>query len=241
MGFGWNSRTELLLGTARTERLAQSHVLVVGLGGVGSYTAEMLCRSGVGEMTIVDADEVSETNLNRQLPALHSTVGQAKCDVVALRLKDINPELKLHVVHEFIRDEKTVQLLQAAHYDCVADAIDSVSPKVFLIFHARQLGIPVVSSMGAGAKSDPQQVKVSDISKSYTCPLARIVRKRLHGLGVENGVEAVFSAEASDKEAVIETEGEQCKRTTCGTISYMTAIFGCMQAAAVIKLITQKE
>ena len=141
----------------------------------------------------------------------------------------------------FIRDEKTVQLLQAATLRLRGRCHRFGSPKVFLIFHARQLGIPVVSSMGAGAKSDPQQVKVSDISKSYTCPLARIVRKRLHGLGVENGVEAVFSAEASDKEAVIETEGEQCKRTTCGTISYMTAIFGCMQAAAVIKLITQKE
>ena len=151
MSYNWNTRTELLLGADRMERLAHSHVLVVGLGGVGAYAAEQICRAGIGHMTIVDADTVNESNINRQLPALHSTLGMPKAEVVARRLLDINPRLKLGVLNEFLRDERTEEVLSATRYDFVVDAIDSLSPKVFLLYHAYQRNIPVVSSMGAGA------------------------------------------------------------------------------------------
>ena len=173
MIYNWNSRTELLLGKERLERFSEAHVLVVGLGGVGAYAAEQICRAGIGQMTIVDADTVNESNLNRQLPALHSTLGQPKAEVVAARLIDINPELKLTVVNEFLRDERTEEILDHAHYDFIVDAIDSLSPKVFLLYHALLRKIPIVSSMGAGAKIDPSQVRIADISKSSNCALAK--------------------------------------------------------------------
>jgi tRNA threonylcarbamoyladenosine dehydratase len=238
MAYDWNTRTELLFGTERMERLAQCHVLVVGLGGVGAYAAEQICRAGIGLMTIVDADTVSLSNINRQLPALHSTIGKPKVEVVASRLRDINPELKLTVINEFMRDERTEEILMAAKYDFVVDAIDSLSPKVFLLYHAYQKGLPIVSSMGAGAKLDPSQVKVADISKTFNCSLARSVRKRLHKLGIEKGIPVVFSTQMADPNAVIETENEQCKRTTAGTVSYMPAIFGCYLASYVITHLT---
>lgn len=234
MVYDWNTRTELLFGIERMERLAQCHVLVVGLGGVGAYAAEQICRAGIGQMTIVDGDTVSLSNINRQLPALHSTVGKPKVDVVAARLMDINPELKLTAINEFMRDERTDQILAAAKYDFVVDAIDSLSPKVFLLYHAHQNGLPIVSSMGAGAKTDPSQVKIDDISNTFNCSLARSVRKRLHKLGVEKGIPVVFSTQMANPDAVIETENEQCKRTTAGTVSYMPAIFGCYLASYVI-------
>lgn len=235
MVYNWNTRTELLLGKERMERLAASHVLVVGLGGVGAYAAEQICRAGVGRMTIVDADVVNETNLNRQLPALHSTLGQPKAEVVGSRLLDINPQMKLDVVNEFIRDEQTEELLSLAKFDFLVDAIDSLSPKVFLLYHAFQRGIPLISSMGAGAKTDPTQIAVDDISKTTQCALARAVRKRLRGLGVQRGIPAVYSKEPAKAEAVIEVDDEQCKRTTTGTVSYMPALFGCHLAAYVIQ------
>lgn len=235
MSYDWNTRTELLLGEEGVERLAKSHVLVVGLGGVGAYAAEQLCRAGIGRMTIVDADTVNETNLNRQLPALHSTLGMPKTEVVARRLLDINPELQLTVVNEFLRDERTEELLASAHYDFVVDAIDSLSPKVFLLYHAYKRGLPMVSSMGAGAKLDPSQVKIADISKTYNCALAKAVRKRLRGLDVQQGIPVVFSTELANPTAVVEVENETCKRTTIGTVSYMPAIFGCFLAAEAIK------
>lgn len=155
MSYNWNTRTELLLGADRMERLAHSHVLVVGLGGVGAYAAEQICRAGIGHMTIVDADTVNESNINRQLPALHSTLGMPKAEVVARRLLDINPRLKLNVLNEFLRDERTEEVLSATRYDFVVDAIDSLSPKVFLLYHAYQRNIPVVSSMGCRSQDGP--------------------------------------------------------------------------------------
>lgn len=146
----WLSRTELLLGVERLEKLRNAHVLVAGLGGVGAYAAEQLCRAGIGEMTIVDGDVVEMTNKNRQLPALDSTVGLPKAELMAARFRDINPEIKLHVINDFIRDEGMIDLLRAAAYDYVIDAIDTLAPKIFLIYHSLQLGLPVVSSMGAG-------------------------------------------------------------------------------------------
>ena len=217
------------------DRLAECHVLVVGLGGVGAYAAEQLCRAGIGRMTIVDADRVGESNLNRQLPALHSTLGRPKAEVVAERLRDINPELRLRVLNEFLRDERTEQLLVEGHFDYVVDAIDSLSPKVFLLHFAYTHQIPIVSSMGAGAKVDPAQVRIADISKSINCTLARAVRKRLHALGVRKGIPVVFSTEFANMNAVIEVNDEQNKRTTAGTVSYMPAIFGCYLASHVLR------
>lgn len=215
--------------------LADCHVLVVGLGGVGAYAAEQICRAGIGKMTIVDADTVNESNINRQLPALHSTIGQPKAEVVAKRLIDINPELELIVKNEFLRDERTEAILDEAKYDFVVDAIDTLSPKVFLIYHALQRHIPIVSSMGAGAKVDPSQIKIADLSKSSNCALAKAVRKRLRGMGIQKGLPVVFSTEMANPDAIIEVNDEECKRTTTGTVSYMPATFGCFLASYVIR------
>ncbi len=231
----WKERTELLLGRERLDYLATVHVLIVGLGGVGAYAAEQICRAGIGKMTIVDADIVNMSNLNRQLPALHSTIGKPKAEVVGARLKDINPELELTVINEFIRDERTEEILDSSKYDFIVDAIDSLSPKVFLLFHALKRNIPVVSSMGAGAKTDPLQVKIADISKTSVCALAKAVRKRLRGMGIVKGIPVVFSTELSNPEAIIEVTDETFKRTTTGTVSYMPAIFGCYLASYVIR------
>lgn len=224
-----------MLGEDRMNYLSGCHVLVVGLGGVGAYAAEQLCRAGIGKMTIVDADTVNESNLNRQLPALRSTIGRPKVEVVAQRLLDINPELELTVHNEFIRDERTEAILDETNYQFVVDAIDSLSPKVFLLYHALRRQIPVVSSMGAGAKTDPSQVRIADISKTQNCALAKAVRKRLRTLGVNKGIAAVFSTEMANPDAVIEVDDEQCKRTTTGTISYMPALFGCFLSAHVLR------
>lgn len=235
MSYIWNTRTELLLGKERMEYLAGCHVLVVGLGGVGAYAAEQICRAGIGKMTIVDADTVNESNINRQLPALHSTLGRPKSEVVAQRLLDINPELKLTVINEFLRDERTEEVLSADTYHFIVDAIDSLSPKVFLMYHAVTRQIPIVSSMGAGAKMDPSQVKLADLSKTINCSLAKAVRKRLRGMGINKGIPVVFSTEMANPDAVIEIDNEQCKRSTAGTVSYMPAIFGCYLASYVIR------
>ena len=208
----WQTRTELLIGEKGVSRLARAHVLLVGVGGVGAYAAEQLCRAGVGELTIVDADKVAPSNINRQLPALHSTVGQSKVEVMGRRLLDINPDLKLHTVEEFIRDDRTSELLDAAPYDCVLDAIDSLSPKVYLIYQTVQRAIPVVSVMGAGGKMDPHLVQIADIAKSHHCHLAKAVRKRLYRLGVKHGVEVVFSAENVPEDAVIIDQDEYAGR-----------------------------
>ena len=234
MIYKWNSRTELLLGKDRMEYLSNCHVLIIGLGGVGGYAAEQICRAGIGKLTIVDADTVNSSNINRQLPALHSTLGKPKAEVIASRLMDINPQLKLTVLNEFIRDEKTEEILDQAKYNFIVDAIDSLSPKVFLLYHAYKRQIPIISSMGAGAKIDPSQVSITDISKTTNCALAKAVRKRLRSLGVNKGIPAVFSKEMANPDAVIEIDNETCKRTTTGTVSYMPAIFGCYLASYVI-------
>lgn len=238
----WLKRTELLLGEERLSILKSKHVLVMGLGGVGAYSAEQICRAGVGEMTIVDADIVEESNLNRQLPALRSTIGKAKTEVMRERLLQINPELKLHVIHDFIRDEKTVSLLEAAHYDYVIDAIDSLAPKVFLIYFALQKNIKIISAMGAGGKTDPSQVRVCDIKKSYHCRLAHAIRKRLHRLGIREGFKVVFSPEpVPDSAVMIDANPDINKLSTVGTISYMPAVFGCFAASEVIRDLIREE
>ena len=230
----WLERTELLLGAEKLGQLRQAHVLVVGLGGVGAYAAEMIARSGVGRMTLADADTVSVSNINRQLVALHSTIGRPKADVLAERLHDINPAIQLTVVNEYIRDERTYSLLDAARYDYVVDAIDTLSPKLALIVAALERKIPIVSSMGAGAKIDPTQLEIADISKTHHCPLAHMLRKRLHKIGIRKGFQAVFSPEPIREGAMILCE-EQNKKSNVGTISYLPALFGIGCASVVIR------
>lgn len=235
MDTNWLSRTELLYGKEKIERLQKAHVLLVGLGGVGAYTAEQLCRAGIGEMTLVDADSVELTNLNRQLPALHSTLGKPKVDVICQRLRDINPDIVLHPIHEFLRDERTQEVLDSARFDYVVDAIDSLSPKVYLIYFAMQRQLNLVSVMGAGGKIDPSLVKVCDIKKTHQCRLAHAIRKRLHRMGITTGFKAVFSPEPVIEEAVmIDADPDINKLSTVGTVSYMPAVFGCHAAAVVI-------
>lgn len=230
----WLERTELLLGEEKLARLKRAHVLVVGLGGVGAYAAEMVARAGVGRMTIADADTVNTTNINRQLVALHSTVGRQKADVLAERLRDINPGIELTIVNRYIRDEETYRLLDAARYDYVVDAIDTLSPKLALIAAALERRLPLVSSMGAGAKMDPTKLEIADISKTHHCPLAHMLRKRLHKLGIRRGFRAVFSPEPMREGAMILCE-EQNKKSNVGTISYIPALFGIGCASVVIR------
>ena len=231
----WKQRTRLLLGEEKMERLQQAHVLVVGLGGVGAYAAEMICRAGVERMTIVDADTVQPTNINRQLPALHSTMGREKAEVLAARFKDINPDIQLTVLPVFLKDDNIPELLDAARYDFIVDAIDTLAPKCYLIAEALKRHIKIVSSMGAGAKSDITQIRFADIWDTYHCGLSKAVRKRLQKLGIKRKLPVVFSTEQADPKAVLLTEDEQNKKSTCGTVSYMPAVFGCYLAEYVIK------
>ena len=231
----WKQRTRLLLGEEKMERLQQAHVLVVGLGGVGAYAAEMIFRAGVGRMTIVDADTVQPTNINRQLPALHSTMGREKAEVLAVRFKDINPDIQLTVLPVFLKDDNIPELLDATRYDFVVDAIDTLAPKCYLIAEALKRHIKIVSSMGAGAKSDITQIRFADIWDTYHCGLSKAVRKRLQKLGIKRKLPVVFSTEQADPKAVLLTEDEQNKKSTCGTVSYMPAVFGCYLAEYVIK------
>lgn len=201
----WKQRTRLLLGEEKMERLQQAHVLVVGLGGVGAYAAEMICRAGVGRMTIVDADTVQPTNINRQLPALHSTMGREKAEVLAARFKDINPDIQLTVLPVFLKDDNIPELLDAARYDFIVDAIDTLAPKCYLIAEALKRHIKIVSSMGAGAKSDITQIRFADIWDTYHCGLSKAVRKRLQKLGIKRKLPVVFSTEQADPKAVLLT------------------------------------
>lgn len=230
----WTERTRLLLGDNKLNKIKEAHVLIVGLGGVGAYVAEMLARAGVGQLTIADADIVSESNINRQLVALHSTIGRSKTSVLSERLRDINPKIRLNVWTEYIRDEKTNELLNAAKYDYVVDCIDTLSPKANLIVESLKRSYPLVSSMGAGAKTDPTKIEVTDIGKSHHCPLAHMLRKRLHKFGIRSGFWAVFSPEPVREGAMIIAE-ETNKKSNVGTISYIPAAFGCVCSSVVIR------
>ena len=234
MSYEWLERTSLLLGDEKLKKLQKANVLVVGLGGVGAYAAEMIARSGVGRMTITDADTVSPTNINRQLIALHSTIGKEKSELMADRLRDINPEIELKVVNRFIKDDETDALLDSDKFDYVVDAIDTLSPKLALIKGCLDRNIPLVSSMGAGAKTDPTKMEICDIAKTHHCPLAHMLRKRLHKIGIRSGFRAVFSPEPVREGAMILCE-EQNKKSNTGTISYIPALFGIGCASVVIR------
>ena len=231
----WNARTALLLGAEGMERVSRSHVVVVGTGGVGAAAAEMLVRAGIGHLCLIDNDLVALSNINRQLPALHSTVGRSKVEVLRERLTDINPELDLVVQAAYLEEGNVAQMLDAweRQPDFVVDAIDTVSPKVALIQHCLAAGIPLVSSMGSGAKFDATRVRVADISRTRMCPLAHMLRKRLHKLGIYEGFLAVYSEEEPRTDSIVIEESRN-KKSQAGTISYMPAVFGCVCAQAVL-------
>jgi len=230
----WLSRSELLVGKEGIEKLQNAHVLVVGLGGVGSFAAEFICRAGVGEMTIVDGDVVDPSNRNRQLPALATNHGEPKADIMAERLLAINPELKLHVVKEFLSPEKCREILTIS-YDYVMDCIDSITPKLTLLSTAYEQKQKIVSSMGAGGKLDPTKLVVADLYDTYECLFAQYVRKRIKKLNVYAGIKAVFSTEAVRRDSLILTDGSNFKRSAYGTISYIPAAFGGVCASVVIR------
>jgi tRNA A37 threonylcarbamoyladenosine dehydratase len=231
---GWQERTIQLLGKEKYARLQKANVLVAGMGGVGSMAAEMICRSGVGKMTIIDGDTIQAGNLNRQLPAMHSNLNREKAVVMGERLKDINPGLELTVINEFIREERIPEVLRAP-FDYVVDAIDTLSPKIYLIFHAVKMGLKLASSMGSGGKMDPSLIRVADFSDTYNCRLAYLLRKKLRKMDVHGGFKVVFSTEQVGKEVIIPVEGEPNKKSTVGTNSYIPAIFGCTLASIVIR------
>lgn len=236
----WQSRTELLLGKKQLEKLQNAHVLVAGVGGVGAYAIEMLVRAGVGEITMVDADVIKSSNRNRQLIALTSTEGKSKVEIMRDRVLDINPLIKINIKHEFLKDAKIPALFETP-YDYVIDAIDSLSPKTYFIVNCLKSNIPLVSSMGAGGKLDPLKVQICDISKSYHCKLAKMVRKRLSKFEIKKGFDVVFSPEPTFPENVIFIEDEENKKTTVGTISYMPTLFGILAASKVIRELIAKE
>ena len=242
----WLERTEMLVGEDGIARLSSARVAIIGVGGVGGYAAEMIVRAGVGHILILDSDEVSVSNRNRQLLALNSTVGRPKCQVLKERLLDINPDLDIVTVEKFIIAEGAVpdsgfedasgtpsQLLGAYEFDYVVDAIDTLSPKLELIKYCMDRNIPLVSSMGAGAKFDVTRIRITDISKSFQCPLAHMVRKRLGKMGIRKGFKAVFSEEIADRSSIVLEAGRN-KKSQVGTISYLPASFGCACAQAVI-------
>lgn len=237
----WLERTELLIKERGLDKLQNANVLVVGLGGVGSFAAEFLARAGVGSMSIVDGDTVDTTNINRQLPALHSTVGKAKTSIVADRLLDINPDLNLTVINKFLEPDAMEAAVLNGNYSYILDCIDSVSPKLALIRAAKKSKIKIVSAMGAGGKTDPAKVMVRDISKTHNCFLARQIRKRLKKENIHKGIRCVFSNEIQQSGSLKMTDGTGFKRSFYGTVSYMPAIFGLYAAAEVINYLLKEK
>lgn len=231
----WLQRTELLFGAEKMKRLHDAHVLVVGTGGVGAYAAEMICRAGVGRLTLVDADEVQITNLNRQLPAMHSTLGQPKVKILADRFRDINPELQVEARATYLTEEDIPQLLDSEKFSFIVDAIDTITPKCTLISEVWKRHIPIVSSMGAGAKHDLSKIQFADLWDTYHCGLSKAVRKRLQKMGPKRKLPVVFSTEQADTNAILLVDNEKNKKSTAGTVSYMPAVFGCYLAQYVIE------
>jgi len=231
----WLERTELLIGEDKTQRLKSSSVLIIGLGGVGSYAAEFICRSGVGTLTIIDGDVVDPTNKNRQLPALTSTVGMSKAKIMESRMLDINPNLRLTVIDSFQKPEDTIALIKGNRFDYVMDCIDSVSPKLYLIKTCYELNQRFISSMGAGGKLDASAVTISDISETYNCRFAKILRKRLKKMNIHSGFKVVFNNAELIRESLRLTDGSNYKKSFYGTISYMPALFGLRMASEVIQ------
>ena len=236
----WTERAELLFKKEGLEKLKNANILIVGVGGVGSFAAEFTARAGVGKITIVDGDTVDITNINRQLPALHSTVGRPKIDVVGDRLLDINPELQLIKIQEFLSPERAFEIV-SEDYDYVLDCIDSITPKLNLIIAAKRKRVKIISSMGAGGKMEASKVKVADISNTENCFLAKAIKKRLKEVKIDKGVKVVFSSEIQDKNSLKTTDGSNYKKSFYGTNSYMPGLFGLYAAETVIRYILAKN
>lgn len=237
----WKERTALLVGEDVLARFARSTVAVVGVGGVGAYAVEMLARAGVGSLILVDNDEFIDTNRNRQLPALKSTVGRSKVEVVRERVLDINPDCNVTAVPSYVEPDSVEALLGGYHIDFLVDAIDTLAPKLALINYCVTHGIALVSSMGSGAKFDITKIRIADVSKSFNCPLAYMVRKRLRReYGISKGFKVVFSEELPDENAIVPEEGRN-KKSNVGTISYLPAAFGCACAQAAISYLRENE
>ncbi len=235
----WQERAELLFKKEGLENLKNANVLVVGVGGVGSFAAEFLARAGVGNLTIVDGDVVDITNINRQLPALHSTVGMTKIDVVGDRLMDINPELNLTRIQEFLSPERAFEIVEEK-YDYVLDCIDSVTPKLNLIIGAKRKRVKIISSMGAGGKMEAAKVKVADITNTVNCMFAKTIRRRLKEHKIDK-LKVVFSSEIQDESSLKMTDGSNYKKSFYGTNSYMPGLFGLYMAETVIRYLIKKE
>ena len=230
----WLSRTQLLIGEPALRQLTNKHVMVVGMGGVGSFAAEFVARSGIGKMTIIDGDVVDPSNRNRQLPALATNHGEPKVQIMAKRIKEINPEIELNIIQEFVNPEIVAEQLNFKP-DYIIDAIDSITPKITFMKLAYESRIPMVSSMGAGGKVDPTRLHVVDISKTYNCPFAHQIRKRLRKMGIRKGIKAVFSDELPDPNSIMLTDGSNYKKSAYGTISYIPATFGAVVASVAIR------
>lgn len=230
----WLERAELLFKPYGLATLRNANILIVGLGGVGSFAAEFLARAGVGNMTIVDGDVVDITNINRQLQALHSTVGMPKVDLIAERLLDINPEIKITKINEFLSPERATELVTKS-FDFALDCIDSITPKIALLKAAKYNKVKIISNMGAGGKDDPTQLMIRDISKTYSCPLAKNIRKRLKSEGINKGIKVVFSAQIPDYRSIKLTDGKNFKKSFYGTNSWMPALFGLYSAQHVVR------
>jgi tRNA A37 threonylcarbamoyladenosine dehydratase len=235
----WQERAELLFKPEGLNNLKNANVLVVGVGGVGSFAAEFLARAGVGNLTIVDGDVVDITNINRQLPALHSTVGLSKIDIVGNRLMDINPELNLTKVQEFLSPERAFEIVEEK-YDYVLDCIDSVTPKLNLIIGAKRKRVKIISSMGAGGKMEAAKVKVADITNTVNCMFAKTIRRRLKEHKIDK-LKVVFSSEIQDESSLKMTDGSNYKKSFYGTNSYMPGLFGLYMAETVIRYIIKKD
>ncbi len=232
---GWLARSTLLLGEERQKKLLSSRVLVAGLGGVGGYAAEMLVRAGIGHLTLIDGDCVEPTNINRQLAALHGTVGQKKTEVLAARFADINPGAEIRTVGKFMDPDDFDLFIQNNSFDYILDAIDSLTPKLYLIKAALAHKVPLVSVMGTGGKIDPSAIRIADLSESFNDGFARMIRKRLKKFGISGGFKVVFSPEASRKESLAYTKDTPYKNSHYGTVSYMPAMFGVMAASVIVR------
>ncbi len=235
----WQERAELLFKKEGIIKLKNANVLVVGMGGVGSFAAEFLVRAGIGKITIVDGDVVDITNINRQLPALHSTIGVSKVQLMAARLLDINPDLQLTVIEEFLSPSRAYEIV-THDYQFVVDCIDSITPKLNLILAAKHKKIKVISNMGAGGKNLTHMVKITDISKTDYCPLAKTIRKRLKKEGISSGVKVVYSYERPDETSLKMTDGTNFKKSFYGTNSWMPALFGLYAAQYVVTTLLKK-
>jgi tRNA threonylcarbamoyladenosine dehydratase len=232
----WLERTELLIGAEEVAALKSKNILIVGLGGVGSFAAEFLARTGIGQMTIVDGDVVDITNVNRQLPALQTTVGQSKAKLMAERILGINPNVALTVIEEFLMPERMEQVVAEGKFDFALDCIDSVTPKLNLILACQKNNVEIISSMGAGGKLDPLRIRVDEISKSHTDPFARQIRKQFKIRGMKpKDFTVVYSDEPNVEGSLRMTDNTNFKKSFYGTISYIPALFGLQMAAFVIR------